>query len=255
LKMYEGHGESAHYYGCITELDEQVGRLQEKLKALGVYGNTVQFFTSDNGPEGPRPAEGALRAGTAGEFSGRKRDLYDGGVRVPTLMVWPGQIKAGGIIDVPASTLDYFPTIAKIVDQPLADRPYDGIDMMPIAKGEMVERTTAIPFRYGSLASLVWKKYKLISNNSSSSENDVLYDLSKDVKEQTNLIEQYPEVAMEMKKKILAFSESANSSHSGEDYAEEGFKSGEKYKAFKEGKGEIRPKENVKNKKKKKTKK
>ena len=52
LKMYEGHGEAAHFYGCITELDEQVGRIYETLEKTGTADNTLIFFCSDNGPEG-----------------------------------------------------------------------------------------------------------------------------------------------------------------------------------------------------------
>jgi arylsulfatase A-like enzyme len=52
LQLYEGHGEAAHYYGCITEMDEQVGRVREKLREWGIEENTILFFCSDNGPEG-----------------------------------------------------------------------------------------------------------------------------------------------------------------------------------------------------------
>ncbi len=221
LKMYKGYGEAAHYYGCITEMDEQVGRLQQTLKKLGVYENTLQFFTSDNGPEGSPPKKGTRRAGSAGPFSGRKRDIYDGGVRVPTLTVWPGKITPDTRIDVPAITMDYFPTIAKVVGVPLPSRPYDGIDMMPILTGSTQKRTTPIPFAYGTLGALVDGKYKLITNGTSG-ETDVLYDLSRDVREENNIISQHPEKAIEMKKKIIAFFNSAAKSAAGKDYPGEG---------------------------------
>jgi arylsulfatase A-like enzyme len=223
LKMYEGHGNSAHYYGCITELDEQVGRLQAKLKELGIHKNTVQFFTSDNGPEGKPPKPGDLSAGSAGPFSGRKRDIYDGGVRVPTLTVWPGHIEGGTVVDVPTSTLDYLPTIAKVVGAKLPNRPLDGIDMMPIMKGEVSTRSKSILFRYGNLGSLIQGKHKLISN-SVSGEQDVLYDLSSDIEEKKNIITAHPELAAKMKKELLGYLESCKNSHGGGDYESKEFR-------------------------------
>ena len=88
LAMYEGHGEAAHYYGCITELDEQVGRIRKSLREWGVANNTLLCFCSDNGPEGKEPK--GKKAGVTAGLRGRKRSLYDGGVRVPALAEWPG---------------------------------------------------------------------------------------------------------------------------------------------------------------------
>jgi arylsulfatase A-like enzyme len=77
-----------NYFGCITALDEQVGRLRGALRDLGAADDTMLWFCSDNGPEG-----GAKSPGSAGEFRGRKRALYEGGVRVPGLLEWPAVIK------------------------------------------------------------------------------------------------------------------------------------------------------------------
>ena len=74
--------EGQHYHGCISALDDQMGRLRAELRALGVAENTMLWFTSDNGPEG---RENTQDNGSPGPFTGRKRSLHEGGVRVPGL--------------------------------------------------------------------------------------------------------------------------------------------------------------------------
>ena len=110
--MYAGHAKYAqHYYGCISAMDEQVGRLRSKLSAMGVEENTLIAFCSDNGPEGAREEA----PGSAGPLRGRKRDLYEGGVRVPAFIVWPRRIRPERTTDFPAVTSDYLPTILEII--------------------------------------------------------------------------------------------------------------------------------------------
>lgn len=75
LRKYAGHGEAAHFHGCITEMDEQVGRITRMLNKANVADNTLIFFCSDNGPEGKHAS--GRRAGTTGGLRGRKRALYD----------------------------------------------------------------------------------------------------------------------------------------------------------------------------------
>ena len=89
------------YYGTITALDEQVGRLWSKLEALGIQDDTIIWFCSDNGPEKGTP-------GSAGVYREIKRSLYEGGVRVPAFMIWQNNIEGGNSLDFPAVTSDYF---------------------------------------------------------------------------------------------------------------------------------------------------
>lgn len=216
LKKYEGYGEAAHYYGCITELDEQVGRIRRTLDELGVADNTLIFFCSDNGPEGKKA--GGRRAGTTGGLRGRKRSLYDGGVRVPALACWPGRLKAGSTVDVPCSTLDYFPTIAELVgyEVPLS-RTIDGEDIFPIIAGQKVARNKSIPFRHGSGASLVKDGFKLVLPAGE------LYELTNDRSEAQDISEQQPERTATMKKELQSFLREFKSSHAGKDYKGESF--------------------------------
>ena len=127
--MYAQHDlYHANYYGCITAMDEQVGRLRDKLKAFNADTNTMLWFCSDNGPEG-----NASAPGSAGPFRGRKRDLTEGGIRVPALLEWPAKIKAGSETSYPMVTSDYFPTILAAAGLPAPpDRPLDGINLLPV---------------------------------------------------------------------------------------------------------------------------
>ncbi|WP_047813904.1 sulfatase family protein [Rhodopirellula islandica] len=221
LARYEGHGEAAHYYGCITAVDDQIGRLRRKLDQLGVADNTLLFFCSDNGPEGQTPKDRSKtrRAGSAGDFSGRKRSVLDGGVRVPALVHWAGKVPAGVRLDVPLSVMDLLPTVAAITGtEPLPNRWLDGENVLPIWKGEQSKRQKAIPFRYGEFACLVRGTHKLIIESASDTSHDRLFDLSNDVTESNNLADQHPGLVGSMRKELLEFLESAKSSHAGEDY-------------------------------------
>ncbi len=233
LKMYEGYGEAAHFYGCITEMDEQVGRIRANLREWGVADNTLIFFCSDNGPEGKAPK--GKKAGTTAGLRGRKRSLYDGGVRVPALVEWPGKLTPGSVINVPCSTLDYFPTIAKLTHYQVPDqRPIDGQDMMPIVAGKTDQRTKAIPFRSKGGATLVKEGYKLVLPRGE------LYDQSKDWSEENNIASAYPERVAQMTQELMKDLESMKRSHAGQDYNDSSFKPTDEWNVF--GKGKKRKK-------------
>ncbi len=227
LDMYPNTGEAAHYYGAVTAMDEQVGRLREKLIELGQANNTIIFFCSDNGPEGSKeleisPDTKSTMAGTSGGFTGRKRSVHDGGCRVPALAYFPNGIKAGGFCDTPLSTLDYLPTIAAITGSEIkSTNILDGQDIMPILKGKTQVHEKSIPFRHNqgvTYACLVKGKFKLIIQSPTNESKDALYDLASDKKEKNNVISEHPELAKEMREEILAFLDSAKSSHAGEEY-------------------------------------
>ncbi|MUH36353.1 N-acetylgalactosamine 6-sulfate sulfatase [Zobellia amurskyensis] len=185
-----------HYYGVISAMDKQVGRLRDKLKALGVTENTVLFYTSDNGPEG-KSATGRTQGVTNG-LKGRKRSLYEGGIRVPGIMEWEGRIQPGTKVDVPCFTSDYFPTIANIlgVDLKKNHRPYDGIDILPIAQGKVEERDKALAFEFQKQAALMNNEYKIYSADKG--QHFELYNISNDPQEDNNIAEEEPEVLSSM---------------------------------------------------------
>ncbi|WP_237225555.1 sulfatase [Rubinisphaera sp. JC750] len=216
LAKYEGHGEAAHYYGCITAVDDQVGRLTAKLKSLGVFEDTLIFFCSDNGPEGRKPQ--GRNAGTTDGLRGRKRSQYEGGVRVPAFACWPGHIPAESRIDVPLSTLDYLPTLASILDVELPDRPIDGDDVSEILAGRSQTREP-IPFRVANTASVIAGDFKLVLRDFSSHAE--LYNLRRDRAEEHNIVTQYPEKVEELTEVLKQLEKSTKGSHAGKDYEDE----------------------------------
>ena len=227
--MYSEYSEDEqHYYGCITAMDEQVGRLRQELKALGVAQNTVFWFCSDNGPEG-KTGDTARYRGSTGGLRGRKRSLFCGGVTVPGLLVWPGHAQPGRVVDVPCSTLDYFPTTMELLNfqWPGKPRPLDGVSLLPLIEGKMTERPAPIPFRYiqseqamfGSpTVAMEESQYKLLTNFSGDGREDMLFDLRKDPYEKSNIIQEKPEIAARMKSRLRDWIESCKRSYEGADY-------------------------------------
>jgi arylsulfatase A-like enzyme len=219
-----------HYYSVITALDAQVGRLRAKLRELGIERKTMLFFTSDNGPEG-NPGPAGRSQGTAGTFRGRKRSLYEGGIRVPGLLEWPDRVKEHLQIDIPVVTSDYFPTICEILGYTLKDdRPMDGISLLEILNGKQQQRGKAIGFQFDGhqQKALIGDRFKLVQNTGEArprSDNGEapymefeLYDLAYDPGESWNVAEQYPDIFRKMKADLEAFVESCDRSERGEDY-------------------------------------
>jgi arylsulfatase A-like enzyme len=116
--------ERPDYYGSIENMDNAVGRLLDKLDAMGVAGDTLVVFTSDNG---------SYMKGSNDPFTGRKTMLWEGGIREPGIMRWPGHIKPGTVARVPAGLVDLLPTVAEVagVDVP-SDRTIDGVSLAPL---------------------------------------------------------------------------------------------------------------------------
>ena len=224
----------AHYYGSITEMDEQVGRLRKELERLGVADNTLITFTSDNGPEGKvssaetdKVKKGKDRyAGVTDGLRGRKRSLFEGGVRVPTVAIWPGKIKPGTIMNQASTTLDYLPTVVDLVNYKMPDnRPIDGISILPLLNGtdNNFKRSKPIPFRHRKTATLIDGDFKLVMSMGKKAKAE-LYNMVDDRGETTDIITKHPERASAMKKRLVAFLSSAQNSHSGGDYNDPTFK-------------------------------
>lgn len=118
------------YYANVTYLDHQIGRLLLCLEHLGLAENTIVFFSSDNGPQVLRTYWGTYRSyGTSYPLYGQKRQVLEGGIRVPGMIRWPGKIKPG-ISELPNSTMDVLPTICEIIGAEIpADRTIDGMSI------------------------------------------------------------------------------------------------------------------------------
>jgi arylsulfatase A-like enzyme len=134
---------NAHYMGEITGIDTAMGQLRKEIGRLGIADETLLWYTSDNGPQGP---EGRGR-GSSGGLRGRKGSLWEGGVRVPTIIEWPSVVTRNRITDVPCSTIDIYPTIVDLLDIKIEHQPVlDGVSILPLIEGKPFQRHKPMGF-------------------------------------------------------------------------------------------------------------
>ncbi len=202
-----------NYYGCITAMDEQIGRLRAALQAAGVAKDTMLWFCSDNGPEGKT----GEAPGSAGPFRGRKRSLYEGGVRVPALLEWPALVEPGATVDLPAVTSDYLPTVLDVLEIEMPDgRPLDGISLLPVLRGEQDRRDSPIGFESRGQVAMTDNRFKLIRPGEDAAYE--LYDLVADPNESRNVIGGHPDMAGRLREALEDWRASCKQSDSGADY-------------------------------------
>jgi arylsulfatase A-like enzyme len=182
----------------ISRMDRDVGRIMDKLKALGIDDNTLVMFTSDNGPH----HEGGTDPGfndSNGPLSGIKRDLYEGGIRVPMIARWPGKISSGTTSAHVSAFWDYLPTFSELAGVPVPGA-VDGISLAPALLGKTQKehdylywefhegRTSAQAVRQG--------KWKAVRKGPKAATE--LYDLAADIGETSNVADANRDVVTEV---------------------------------------------------------
>lgn len=202
--MYAGKGwpeiERRHA-SRISMWDEQVQRLLDKLKQRGELENTLIILTSDNGPHNENGHDFHFFESSGG-LTGYKRDLHEGGVRVPMIAYWKGKIKAGVETNNPAVFYDIMPTLADVAGIK-APAQTDGISILPLLKGkkqkqhkffywEIQEGASAKGFKQAARMGN-WKAVRVAD-----SYKTELYDLSKDINEQNDVSAQHPDIVAKM---------------------------------------------------------
>lgn len=193
IAHYDG-GTMETYAGMMKSLDDNVGRVLAKLKALDLDENTVVVFTSDNGGE---------RFSDTWPFTGKKTELLEGGLRIPTIVRWPGLTAAGSVSDVPIMSMDWLPTfVAAGGGMQSPDAPSDGVDIRPALRGEtMAERTLFWRFNNkGQQAARKgdWKYLKIL-------DNTFLFNVIEDPLERGNLKEREPAKFAELESAFAAW--------------------------------------------------
>ncbi|MFO1095712.1 MAG: sulfatase [Planctomycetaceae bacterium] len=152
-KFYKQSG--AGLYGdVLAELDDSVGQVLDKLKSLGLDERTLVMFLSDNG---------AWFGGSTGGLRGMKGQTWEGGIRVPGIVRWPGQIPAGQVINEPCGTIDVFPTLLKLAGVPVpTDRVIDGRDLLPVlTEGATYPERPLIAMQGNQLMTIRMGRFKL----------------------------------------------------------------------------------------------
>lgn len=203
LGPYGSQPEShAAFAAMIKQLDDYVGELLAKLSELGIEENTIVFFASDNGPH----LEGGADPdyfNSNGDLRGYKRDMYDGGIRTPMLVKWPGRIQEGSKTDHISAFWDIMPTFAEISGAELPDNT-DGISFLPTLLGKGKQKEHEYLFwefheQGGKMAVRLgnWKAVKLNLNKTPQGETE-LYDLSSDIGETNNVASANPDIVRKM---------------------------------------------------------
>ncbi len=196
----------ANYIGMMKYLDDSIGQIIATLEHEKLLENTLVIFTSDNGPAN----EGGYKTNyldSNGPLRGNKRDLYEGGIRVPLIASWPAAIKPGQTSDHPSAFWDFLPTVCELINQP-TPKDIQGISFLPtlLGKGEQPKH----PHLYWEHHEQDFRRaiqvgdWKLVQTNVALPDKITteLFDLSKDLGETTDISKQHPEKTAELLKLI-----------------------------------------------------
>jgi arylsulfatase A-like enzyme len=199
-----------NHAAMITRLDRDIGRLLKRLKELGLDDKTLVLFSSDNGPHREGGADPAFFQ-SSGPLRGIKRDLTEGGIRVPMLARWPGKVAAGQVSDQVWAFEDFLPTAAELAGA-TAPKAIDGLSMVPALLGakaagrqpaqheflywEFHERGFSQAVRHGD--------WKYIRHPYAQDQPPELYNLKDDLGETKNVVEQHPDVAARIEEYLKA---------------------------------------------------
>ncbi len=204
------------FAAMVTRMDRDIGRLIGLIKSLGLDEDTLIIFTSDNGPH----SEGGHNVNdfdSNGIYRGLKRDMYEGGIRVPMIARWPGKIKPGTVTDHISAFWDFLPTCADLLSIKLSKQKWgdidetvdniDGISFLPTLLGkpalqkqhdhlywEFYERNGRQAIRQGK-----WKGIRYNVNNYPGTDEFYLFDLDADPDESNNIAATYPAKTQELK--------------------------------------------------------
>lgn len=194
------------HHANVTQLDAAFGRLMKTLDDQGLSNSTLVMFTSDNGPEGNGVTTPGR--GSTGGLRGRKRDLYEGGIRVPGIVRWPGKVPAGAESAVPVIGSDFFPTAlaAAGVPQP-QERQLDGVNILPVltAQADALERPRPLYWRLlmapKMKSALRLGDWKILADQQL--QTFELYHIGNDPAEATDLAQQEPQKLTELRQLLL----------------------------------------------------
>lgn len=193
----------AAFAAMITRLDDYVGDIVNAVEKEGIANNTLIIFTSDNGPHQEGGADPSY-FNSGGGLRGIKRDLYEGGIRVPFIAVWKNKIKAGSVSDYASTFWDLFPTFEEIAHLPKSPG-IDGVSFLSVLEGgkKPLRQPDYLYWEFhesGGKQAVLWGEWKGIKLNVSTVLNPPveLYDLEKDPSEQNNIASQHPDIVQKI---------------------------------------------------------
>ena len=199
------------YAAMVTCMDDAIGRIVQALQERRLKRNTIIIFCSDNGGVGGVADNGPLR--------GHKAQLYEGGVRVPAVAVWPGVVKAGAVVKEPLHIVDMYPTLLKLAGAKLEQTlPIDGRDAWPtITEGKPSPHEDILLNVTPATGAIRCGDWKLLYNGSIGANNAgpvdkkvfELFNLSEDPYEKNNLVDKYPQKFQELKHRLEQYAAEA----------------------------------------------
>jgi len=208
---------SPTYAAMVESLDDAVGTLLDALDRLGLSEKTIIIFTSDNGGNMYNEVDGTTPTSNA-PLRGGKATMFEGGVRVPCVVVWPGHVPAGSRCDVIVQSEDFYPTLLDALNlPPEPGQVFDGVSILPALLGRQMERgpvftyfphspnvpdwlPPAVAVHYGD-----WKLIRLFHQGDGGRHRYLLFNLRDDLGEKHNLADKYPERVAELDAMIDKF--------------------------------------------------
>ena len=204
---FAGSSKQGAYGDCVQQLDWAVGKILNELETLGLKDNTLVIFTSDNGAQLNAPGYGSCAPLRDGKWTN-----FEGGIRVPCIMKWPGKIAAGSVNEEITAIFDMLPTFCAITGEEVpSDRVIDGKNILPYMLGQNVKTPIHDTFTTGSTIRYKdWKLYlkkEMPGGNGTKgmqgrtpAEEGSLFNLKEDIGETSNVASQYPEKVKELRK-------------------------------------------------------
>jgi arylsulfatase A len=193
----------ANFAAMVTRLDHYVGEIMQQVQEQGLSDNTLILFTSDNGPHREDGGDPDF-FNSSGGLRGIKRDLYEGGIRVPFIAVWKGKIKAGSSTSFPATFWDLFPSFEELTGLPVTTG-IDGLSFVPVlqGKGKPARQHDYLYWEFhegGGSQAVRWGKWKGVRLNVNTITDPPLelYDLEQDPKERSNVAAQHPDIVKQI---------------------------------------------------------
>ena len=200
----------AAFAAMITRMDRDIGRILDLVRTRGLGERTLVVFTSDNGPHKEGGAEPEF-FDSSGGLRGIKRDMYEGGIRVPMIASWPGVITPGTTSDYAAAHWDWFPTLTELAGLP----PAKGLDGLSLVRALRGQSQPAHDFMYWEFHERGFQQAVRMSNwkavRLAKDKPLELYDLAADRKEATDVAAKHPDVVAKIEKYLAtARTESPN---------------------------------------------
>ena len=221
--------DNTHFAGMVEAVDQSFGRLLERLEELGIDDNTIVIFFADNGGMAGMNVGNPIRTVTEEQLDrafstsvlplrGAKGWLYEGGIRVPCIVKWPGQGLEGAVSDEPIISTDFYPSILEMAGLPLVEKQHrDGVSITPLLKGEKSLSRDAIYWHFphysnhgmqppaGAIRSGSYKLLEYFENNTVQ-----LFNLDKDLGENYDLSESEPEKVKELTSMLQSWRKSVD---------------------------------------------